>query len=80
MFEFLPTVTTLEEELTKLKIRPEIEPFILAFLKHKVITLPETEKLCVSLWDEMSIKSQLTYDERTDKVCGTENWGLHRTN
>lgn len=38
----------------------------------------DDDKLCVLMWDEMSLQPHLQYDEITDKIVGFEDWGHKR--
>lgn len=42
--------------------------------------MSEKEKVCILIWDEVSIQPQVTYDTRRDIICGFEDWGNNRTN
>ncbi|XP_036144606.1 uncharacterized protein LOC114255440 [Monomorium pharaonis] len=37
------------------------------------------EKVCILMWDEVSIQPKLTYDRRKNIICGFEDWGNNRT-
>lgn len=37
------------------------------------------DKLCVLMWDEMSLEANLPYDQLNDKIIGFEDWGHRRT-
>ncbi|TGZ56290.1 hypothetical protein DBV15_11737 [Temnothorax longispinosus] len=39
----------------------------------------EKHKVCIFMWDEMSIQLKLTYDTRKDIICGLKDWGSNRT-
>ena len=42
--------------------------------------MSEKEKVCFLAWDELSIDSQIYYDEKLDRIIGFEDWGNARTN
>lgn len=39
----------------------------------------EHDKLCVLMWDEMSLEANIQYDQLNDKIIGFEDWGHRRT-
>lgn len=37
------------------------------------------DKVCILMWDEVSIQLKVTYDSRKDIICGLEDWGNNRS-
>jgi len=37
------------------------------------------DKVCILIWNEVSIQSKLTYNVRKDIIYGLEDWGNNRT-
>ena len=73
----LPSVSTLKRFMQKLdiRVRPGFPACIFDALKTKVKQMPEAQKLCTLVFDEMSIKEGLTYDVVRDTIEGFENAG-----
>lgn len=61
---------TLTKLLQKCDIHPDINKNIFEKLKTKSQKMKPEEKLCVVLFDEISLKASLSYNERRDKVVG----------
>ncbi|KOB72446.1 Uncharacterized protein OBRU01_12245 [Operophtera brumata] len=51
-------------------VQPGVNKNIFAQLKAKATTMKTNEKLCILLYDEMSLQANVTYNERRDKVNG----------
>lgn len=66
----LPAPLTLTRLLQKANLKPGINETIFRQLKNKAEKMKSTEKLCILLFDEISIKPGLTYNERNDVVKG----------
>lgn len=41
--------------------------------------MSEKDKVCILMWDEVSIQPKVTYDTHNDIICGLEDWGNYRT-
>lgn len=66
----LPAPQTLTKLLQKCFIQPGINKNIFSQLQKRCENMTKEEKICVILFDEISIKPNLTYNERRDKVVG----------
>ena len=66
----MPHPETLRWHLRKVNLPPGIWYDMLELLKIKAEGLPEEEKVCSLIFDEMSLKSQITYDMSTQKIVG----------
>lgn len=66
----LPAPQTLTKLLQKCFIQPGINKNIFSQLQKRCENMTKEEKMCVILFDEISIKPNLTYNERRDKVVG----------
>lgn len=75
----MPDPKTLKCLLRKISIQPGINTFIFEHLHQHVEQMNEKDKLCVLIWDEMSLESNLQYHEFNDKIIGFEDWGHRRT-
>ena len=73
----LPSVSTLQRVMKAVKIYPGFNENILEALKKKIPSMPS--KLCVVVFDEMSLKAQLTYNAETDQVEGLEDYSQYKT-
>ncbi len=71
----LPSKRTLQLWLAKLDIKPGFCESVLALLGKKVRSMNEQNKLCVLLFDEMSLKTNLTYNASQDVIQGFEDFG-----
>ena len=61
--------------VSNLNIHPGVSETLLELLSIKVRGMGELEKLCIICLDEMSFKSELTYNPQTDEVEGyVDNW------
>ena len=63
---FLPSVTTLRRSLKGFKLNPGFNKNLFKALQLKTCQMSATDKLCVILFDEMSIKESLSYDIAED--------------
>ena len=71
----LPSVTTLRRSVRLINLKPGFHQIILNGIKEKAVSLNEQESLVTIAFDEMSIKTNLTYNERIDNVIGYEDLG-----
>lgn len=74
----LPSVRTLQKMLQKLNFNPGFHEVTLKGLSHKTKNMTETEKLCVLLMDEISLKEAIHYDQNSDRMLGLEDYGHTR--
>ena len=58
----LPSKATILNTIQKSQIYAEFNNNIFAALKQKVSTMVQADKQCILTFDEMTIKSGLTYD------------------
>jgi hypothetical protein len=79
IFPEIPSIQTLQTALHKVPAFPGLNPFILRHLKSVAQKMSVKEKVCVLVWDEVSIQCHLTYNSQTDVICGFEDWGSNRT-
>ncbi|XP_063832494.1 uncharacterized protein LOC135081658 isoform X2 [Ostrinia nubilalis] len=71
----MPSIRTLQTVLQNMKMEPGIDPTTLTHLKKKVERLSDADKLCVILFDEISLKKRLIYNPSTDNIDGYEDLG-----
>ena len=71
----LPSKTTLKELLGKSKVYPGFDSNIFDALEKRVSKLPKQDRQCVLIFDEMGIKSSLSYNVFTDGIEGLEDFG-----
>ncbi|KYN21780.1 hypothetical protein ALC57_05838 [Trachymyrmex cornetzi] len=72
---FLPSVRTLRNMLSHLKLDTGLNRTILTALKSCVNEMKnEKDKLVILMWDEMKTSAHLQYDPNVDKVVGFEDW------
>lgn len=74
----LPAPQTLIKLVQESNLRPGINKNIFKQLQKRASYMKEEEKLCVLLFDEVSLKAQITYNERKDKVTGFVDNGKER--
>lgn len=76
----LPSAATLKYLLRTISLQPGVNKFIFKHLRQHVARMrDEKDKLCVLMWDEMSLEANLQYDQLNDKIIGFEDWGHRRT-
>lgn len=76
----LLSVKTLKCLLQKISLQPGINKFIFEHLQQHIAQIKnEKIKLCVLMWDEMSLEANLQFDQLNDKIIGFEDWGHRRT-
>jgi hypothetical protein len=71
----LPSRKTLTNLLNKVPFRPGINIHILNTLKKQVEKLPEIDRTCALLFDEISLQPFLQYNKKYDALDGFENYG-----
>ncbi len=71
----LPSESTLKRCLKNTNINPGFTDKVFEGLKKKVDGMGENEKKCVLVYDEISLKSGLTYNPATDSIEGYEDFG-----
>lgn len=71
----LPSIRTLQNLMSNVNLHPGFNQPILNAIKKKTEKMSPTEKLCVVITDEMTIKSSLVYAEHKDRVEGLQDLG-----
>ncbi|CAH0728892.1 unnamed protein product, partial [Brenthis ino] len=66
----LPTKPTLIKLIQRINLKPGINKNIFSQLKTKCESMKTEEKLCKLLFDEISLKANVTYHERKDVITG----------
>lgn len=79
IFQHIPSIQTLQLALHKIPMSPGINSLILRHLENIAPNMSIKDKVCILIWDEVSIQPKLTYDTRKDIICGFEDWGNNRT-
>lgn len=75
----LPGRRTLTNLLSKLPTGTGIDKTIIKVLGQNVKNLTSRQKYCVVLFDEMSLESNLQYNNSTGSISGFEDNGVSRT-
>lgn len=76
----LPSAKTLKCFLQRISLQSGNNKFIFEHLQQHIAQIKnEKDKLCVLMWDEMSLEANLQYDQLNDKIIGFEDWGHRRT-
>lgn len=66
----LPAKQTLAKLIEKCNLRPGINKNIFLQLKKKAEKMKVSERLCILLFDEVSLRAQLTYNKKKIKLLG----------
>lgn len=66
----LPAPQTLIKLINEANVKPGINQNIFQQIKGAVAKLKIEDRLCIILFDEVSLKANLTYNERRDHVIG----------
>lgn len=74
----LPAPQTLIKLVQQSNIQPGINQNIFNQLKKRTSKMSQEDKLCVLLFDEVSLKAHLTYGEKKDKITGFVDDGNQR--
>ncbi|KAL0820225.1 hypothetical protein ABMA28_006146 [Loxostege sticticalis] len=74
----LPSEQTLCKVIQRSNLKPGINKNIFEQLKKKAETMKTEEKLCILLFDEVSLKPFITYQERKDHITGLVDNGAKR--
>ncbi|CAI6359551.1 unnamed protein product [Macrosiphum euphorbiae] len=75
----LPGRKSLTNLLSKIPIGTGVDKSLIEVLQKNVSKLNERHKICVLLFDEVSIEPHLQYDESTGFISGFEDNGISRT-
>lgn len=76
----MPSIKTLKRMLQKVMLKPGVCKIIIRYLRQTSKTMSNNEKLCVLMWDEMSLTPHIQYDPKNDVITGFEDWGMRRSN
>ncbi|XP_039304365.1 uncharacterized protein LOC120357595 [Solenopsis invicta] len=79
VFQHIPSIQTLQLVLQKIPLAPGLNPLILRHLENISKKMTIKNKVCILIWDEVSIQSNVMYDVRRDIIYGYEDWGNNRT-
>lgn len=71
----LPSVRTIQRLLKAVDINPGLNASTLKQLKQKASEMLPANKICALLFDEISLKKRLIYNECSDKVEGYVDFG-----
>ena len=71
----LPSITTLRRSMHSIKLEPGFNPSVIDAIKKQVEHYTMKDRLVSIVFDEMSIKTFLEYNERVDYVLGYEDLG-----
>ncbi|RVE51172.1 hypothetical protein evm_004137 [Chilo suppressalis] len=74
----LPAPQTLIKLIQKSNIKPGLNRKIFSQISEKAAKMTREEKLCVILFDEISKKAHISFNERKDKVTGFVDNGEQR--
>lgn len=75
----LPSSRTLRRLLQKVPIHAGKNKLIFSHLSEQQPLMKDVDKLCILMWDEMSLQPHLQYDQINDKIIEFEDWGNKRT-
>jgi hypothetical protein len=79
LFPHIPSIQTLRLALHKVPLSTGLNPFILRHLENVASKMSMKEKVCILMWDEVSVQPYLDYDIQKDIIRGLEDWGNNRT-
>ena len=74
----LPSKPTLARWLHGMEVHPGINQQMLAALKLNVYKMNKNARKCILCMEEMSLKSNVFYDTKSDKLFGLEDIGTER--
>ncbi len=77
-FFILPDKRTIQRHSAKLMFDTGINDNLFALIKAKVQSLPDVERYCIVVWDEMAIKAHLQYNRGKDLIDGFVDMGFIR--
>lgn len=76
-----PSPSSLKLILKRIKLDTGMTQTMKALLKDASERMKDDqEKVCVLMWDEISLKLHVDYSAEKDKVIGFEDWGTNRSN
>ena len=71
----LPSISTLKRVYQSVDIRPGFNQGVLDAMKQVVANMSSKQRMCALVFDEMSIKKNMTYDVKNDCVEGFQDLG-----
>ena len=71
----LPSISTLKRTLRKSNVYPGFTEKIFEALAVKVKSMSDHDRQCTLIFDEIALKSEVTYDASRDKLEGFEDFG-----
>lgn len=74
-FLVLPTKKTLGRHSAKLIFETGVNQKLFSYIKDRVQELPEIDKHCVLVWDEIGLKAHLDYSQSRDLIDGFVDLG-----
>ena len=74
----LPAIETIRGWIRPIKFSPGINMPILTLIEEQVLKMSLSDKDCVIMWDEMSIKQLVQYDKHLDCFEGVVDHGEGR--
>lgn len=74
----LPAPQTLIKLVQKSNIGPGVNKNVFSQMRKRAASMKLEEKLCVLMFDEVSLKAQISYNERKDKLTGFVDNGMNR--
>lgn len=75
----LPTKRTLTSLLNSVPFRCGVDERIFGAIEKSLLKLPEEDKFCCLVFDEMSIREHVQYSVVEDRIVGYEDDGKHTT-
>lgn len=75
----LPSTRTLTNLLNKIPLRPGINEQLFTSLQKTVSKMKrQQDKVCILMFDELSIETSINYDKKNDFIVGVEDFGSER--
>lgn len=74
-FFILPDKKTIGRHSAQMMFDTGINQNLFGLIKAKAQSLPEVEKYCIVVWDEMAIKGHLQYNNGKDQIDGLVDMG-----
>ncbi|KAG8232050.1 hypothetical protein J437_LFUL014426 [Ladona fulva] len=74
----LPSRSSINKILHSIPFSPGINPQIFASLSHSLSQMEDCDRICVLMFDEMSIMEHCDYNASLDLIVGFEDYGCNR--
>jgi hypothetical protein len=71
----LPSVSMLRLWMSKIDVSPGFCEDVFVLMKQKGSKMTDSERVCALVFDEISLKTSVSYDCKTDCIVGYENFG-----